>query len=263
MKQSPSNSRTWLAVCAGAACLFTLLALGSGFLRDPHPDTWEQIVSRHEQDRVMVALWAGSLLGWLAVILLAAWNRRSSRWGWLAPAIWLALELLVGSSIAPNAKELLAYNDLEEAVHNEQYRRVETLIQREHPSREVLEHFMLDAALGADTQFLRILLRHGVPANSWSSGRPILIDAIRRGKVEAVTLLLESGAEVNAPDKLDGQTPLIWAVRMGEPRIVAVLVRHGADVRTRDRSGATALDWAKREHDQAAAKLLRDAQAVK
>ncbi len=54
--------------------------------------------------------------------------------------------------------------------------------------------------------------------------------AARAGNVEAVKLLLDHGAEVNAKESWRGQTALMWATAENHPAVVQVLVDHGADV---------------------------------
>ena len=54
--------------------------------------------------------------------------------------------------------------------------------------------------------------------------------AARTGKVDAVTLLLDRGANVNAKDTVRAQTALMWAVTENHPDIVKLLVARGADV---------------------------------
>ena len=46
---------------------------------------------------------------------------------------------------------------------------------------------------------------------------------------EAIPLLLEAGADVNAADR-DGNTPLHWAIREGAKEVVPLLLEAGADV---------------------------------
>ncbi len=61
-------------------------------------------------------------------------------------------------------------------------------------------------------------------------------DAAMRGDVEAVRDLIESGADVNAPQG-DGMTALHWSARSGDPGLVALLVEAGAEPDPRTRIG--------------------------
>jgi ankyrin repeat protein len=62
---------------------------------------------------------------------------------------------------------------------------------------------------------------------------------VRTGAVEAVALLLERGADVDARDREFEQTALMLAVREAHPEIVALLLERGADVDARTRVGPT------------------------
>ena len=55
--------------------------------------------------------------------------------------------------------------------------------------------------------------------------------AARTGRADAVTLLLDRGANVNAKDAVRSQTALMWAVTENHPDIVKLLVARGADVK--------------------------------
>jgi ankyrin repeat protein len=63
-----------------------------------------------------------------------------------------------------------------------------------------------------------------------------LVDAVRRGDVEAVRALLGSGADVDATTP-DGATALLWAVHTDQPGMVGLLVSAGADVELTNRYG--------------------------
>ena len=54
--------------------------------------------------------------------------------------------------------------------------------------------------------------------------------AARTGKVDAVTLLLDRGAKVNAEDDVHGQTALMWAVLENHADVVQLLLARGADI---------------------------------
>jgi ankyrin repeat protein len=75
------------------------------------------------------------------------------------------------------------------------------------------------------------LLKAGADANSFQAeGQTALMTAARAGSVDAVKLLLDHGAEVNAKESWRGQTALMWATAENHPAVVQLLVDHGADV---------------------------------
>jgi ankyrin repeat protein len=57
--------------------------------------------------------------------------------------------------------------------------------------------------------------------------------AARAGNVDAVKILLEHGADVNARENYKGQTALMWAAAERHPEVVKLLMEHGADWKVR------------------------------
>ena len=73
-----------------------------------------------------------------------------------------------------------------------------------------------------------------------ANGRTPLMAAAGRGDVEALRLLLDAKAAVNAKDSA-GETALMLAATDGNPQAVRLLLEHGADARTRTKRNETAL----------------------
>ncbi|MFN3650240.1 MAG: ankyrin repeat domain-containing protein [Armatimonadota bacterium] len=67
-----------------------------------------------------------------------------------------------------------------------------------------------------------------------------LQEAVRARDLALVTLLLESGAEVDDRDE-GGMTPLMWAALGGSLPLLELLLSRGADVNAADQRGDTAL----------------------
>jgi len=76
-----------------------------------------------------------------------------------------------------------------------------------------------------------------------SNGKCKLIDVVRKGDLEGVCRLLDSGADVESKF-LNNMTALMLATKCGHESIVSKLLDSGADVYVTDGSGRTALDWA-------------------
>ena len=57
--------------------------------------------------------------------------------------------------------------------------------------------------------------------------------ASRTGNVDAMKVLLDRGADVNAKETLRGTTPLMWAADEAHPAAVQLLIQHGADIKAR------------------------------
>ena len=70
-----------------------------------------------------------------------------------------------------------------------------------------------------------------------------LIDVSGKGRKDAVVLLLEKGASVDAQDK-NGYTALHWASWNGHLEVVGTLLDRGASVNVQDNNGDTALFFA-------------------
>ena len=76
-----------------------------------------------------------------------------------------------------------------------------------------------------------------------------LHDAVRAGKEPAVVeskpgivrILLERGADIDAPSELEARTALHLAADAGESELVSLLLEEGANVDSRDRSGKQAI----------------------
>ena len=92
------------------------------------------------------------------------------------------------------------------------------------------------------------------------AGSPVLVSAALSGNKDIVSLLLDKGAAINAPDQY-GQTALIAAAWKGSPDCVSVLLGKKADVTIKDSSNKTALDWANSEGHADVAALLTAAGA--
>lgn len=96
------------------------------------------------------------------------------------------------------------------------------------------------SAVHNDVQFLRRLIRHGVPPNQTNDkGYTALHMAVLCGNEEVVQLLLEAGARPNTQEKTGRRTPLYDAVRLGYHGIVATLLNGKADPDIPDSSGET------------------------
>src|SRR5262249_16983619 len=75
------------------------------------------------------------------------------------------------------------------------------------------------------------LLRAGADANSANpGGETALMTASRTGKPDAIKLLLDRGANINAKESVRGQTALMWAVTENHPDAVKLLLSRGADI---------------------------------
>ena len=101
------------------------------------------------------------------------------------------------------------------------------------------------AALNGNAAILRRLLDAGADPNTATpGGETALMTAARTGQRDAVTLLLDRRANVNAKDAVRAQTALMWAVTENHPDD-----RQAAGRARRRRQGA--------DHDHRAARRVR------
>ena len=96
----------------------------------------------------------------------------------------------------------------------------------------------------------------GVPGYAASvggvGGLTALHHAVRQGHADAVTALLDGGANIDEPTTIDGTTPLLMAAINGQFDVAMLLVKRGANPNLASTAGATPLyavintEWAPR-----------------
>ena len=74
-------------------------------------------------------------------------------------------------------------------------------------------------------------------ATTWS-GETVLMTCARTGSVEAVAVLLDRGADVQAAEVERGQTALMWAAAENHADVVQALIEGGAGVNARTKGGS-------------------------
>ena len=83
-----------------------------------------------------------------------------------------------------------------------------------------------------------------------------LAEVAKRGDLEAVSRLLESGVDVDMEDNKPHATALMWAAHEGYPDIVRLLIEHGAEIDKRKVTSETALCFAAQQGWIEAIKVL-------
>src|SRR3990167_7920830 len=86
-------------------------------------------------------------------------------------------------------------------------------------------------------------------------GMTPLLWAAHNGDFDAVSLLLQRGADINFAN-IFGVTPLMWAVLSRNTRVAQLLLDNHAKLDIIDKQRRTALDIAKDNQDQAMIQLL-------
>ena len=112
------------------------------------------------------------------------------------------------------------------------------------------------AARNGNAAIIEQLMKAGADPNDKinyvnSDETPLML-AARAGRVDAVNLLLWSGARVNARENWNGQSPLHWAAAEGHGAVVEALIAGGADIRQRSNAGTTPFLFAVRKGDMRA-----------
>jgi len=93
-----------------------------------------------------------------------------------------------------------------------------------------------EASLVADVPLMEALLKAGAnPESAYGAGETPLMIAARTGKLDAVKLLIDHQAGVNAAEEFRGQTPLMFAAAENHPEVAKFLIEHGAEVNARSR----------------------------
>jgi uncharacterized protein len=98
-------------------------------------------------------------------------------------------------------------------------------------------------------EYIRRLATEGADVELVYDGETPLVEAAMRGYVDAIKVLLDVGADINARPGGAGMSALMWAAFNGQTDAVKYLLERGADPRLKDigpgAKGWTALDWAR------------------
>jgi len=117
--------------------------------------------------------------------------------------------------------------------------------------------FLVWGATSGDERLVGALLARGIDLNTRDSGgRTVLHGACAMRQNHMVDWLVRRGADVNARERVLGETPLMSAAGTGEAGIVSTLLLNGADPDLVDNNGNTALAYAKRYGQQEVVPLL-------
>ncbi len=124
-----------------------------------------------------------------------------------------------------------------------------------HGERSRVLPLLIDIA-GRDTdpqvlEAVDILLNQGANINAQTrdGDTAVILAGWISGNLDLVTLLVERGADVNIPNN-NGDTPLIDAAYKGRNEILEYLLENGADASIKNYAGRSALDMARHNKNQ-------------
>ena len=118
---------------------------------------------------------------------------------------------------------------------------------------------LIAAAKGNHVDVMAVLIRDRAQLDHKDkTGNTALNWAAERGNVDAVKVLLDAGADPSTIDRT-GASPLIKAAKIGNVEILRLLAAKKVDLKRGDFTGVTALEWAERNRQTAAARYLREA----
>lgn len=118
-----------------------------------------------------------------------------------------------------------------------------------------------DAVRRGDGAEIRRQLQSVAADAPGSDGSTLLLEAIRRGRVESVEALIAGGADPNRPDAR-GETPVHAAAFSGEPELLRAVIAGGGDVNARSSgTGVTPLVSALRSPSREQYRVLLEAGA--
>ncbi len=113
------------------------------------------------------------------------------------------------------------------------------------------------ACTNADPAFVHVLLKSGAKPNTpIATGEMPLMTCAKTGSVDAVRMLIEYGADVNAKEPTQNQTALMWAAAERHADVVQALIEAHADLKANSKQGFTAIHFAARVGDLESIKEL-------
>ncbi len=148
-----------------------------------------------------------------------------------------------------NARDFIDHAPLARAAGKEgDLARLRVLLEHNHDDRdeaaslERLNDALIKAAAGSRVDAIPLLLDSGADLQTGHKGHGTPLHAAANyGDCETIDVLVQTGADLESHDHRTGATPLILAASWGTAETTHALIDLGADVEGRDESGRTAL----------------------
>jgi len=119
--------------------------------------------------------------------------------------------------------------------------------------------FLVMSAGTGDIEALKLFVKAGYSVDTVDSGTPAIVNAAMGGQAEAVLVLIEAGANVNAQDDVKTTALMRLADQCDMTRVVRALLKAGARTDFESAGGATALQLAEWSGCTENAKAIRGA----
>jgi hypothetical protein len=103
--------------------------------------------------------------------------------------------------------------------------------------------FFQDKALEGDLGNMKLLLEHGLTADTFVFRGP-LYNACYYGRINVIEFSLQNGADINDQSGDSKTSPSMYAAELGQTKTVKYLLEHGANPVLKNKDGKIALDIA-------------------
>ena len=151
-----------------------------------------------------------------------------------------------------------AVKDGEVAKVKEYLEKDKSLVNAIDSSNGINETALGIVTFAGNKELTELLIKNGANVNFQDAfGVAPIHGAARTNKLDVVKVLLDNKADVNLPTTTGKETPLHYAARFNNPDIVKFLIEKGAKKDTKDVSGNTPLDAAKKENSDKVIPLLK------
>jgi len=199
-------------------------------------------------------------------------SRLSNQANWAIVACLLAMIIIPMNYIEITPPSLATGNKLIQAVHEKDYKKIESIISHHEIDINIKNQFgvtpLMIAILEGDLKTVKLLEENGasfdgsinIPHSS-QNGFNSLLFAIESKKPEMIDYLLSRGLKINTYSPVAGLYPIHLAASKCDSRLLDHVLQRGADLKLRNAKGETPLLVAARQHCFSAITSLKEAGA--
>ena len=114
------------------------------------------------------------------------------------------------------------------------------------------------ATFAGNKELTELLIKNGANVNFQDAfGVAPIHGAARTNRLDVIKILLDNKADINLPTTTGKETPLHYAARFNNPDVVKLLLDNGASKDSKDASGITPYEAAKKENAEKVLPLLK------